>query len=158
MTDPVQVQKAIEEPQKQKRCTKCDQLKDLSEFYKDPRYKLGVPSWCSSCESNRSIAWNKDHPGQVKLTRYGIDFNKLWMSQAGLCAVCNELMSPTGRSPESVVVDHDHNCCKGQSSCGKCVRGLIHKRCNTVLGSSLDNPKLLQSAAAYLLRWRGGLT
>ena len=158
MTDLQLVKKAPEEPQEQKLCTKCKQPKGLGEFYKDSRYKTGVNSWCRSCHSNRSNAWNKKHPGQVKLTRYGVDFNKLWLSQSGLCAVCNEPMSPTGRSPESVVVDHDHNCCKGQSSCGKCVRGLIHSRCNRVLGSSLDNPKLLQSAAAYVLRWRGGLT
>lgn len=144
--------------QLQKVCTKCKQSKGLSDFYKDSRYKLGVPSWCKVCVSNRANAWGHNNPYQVKRTRYGIDFNALWVEQGGLCAVCTKPMLPKGKTPDSVVVDHDHNCCKGRTSCGECVRGLIHKRCNNVLGAALDNPKLLQGAADYLIRWRGGLT
>jgi len=36
-----------------------------------------------------------------------------------------------GDKPEaSLHVDHDHNCCNGVKSCGKCVRGIICNRCN----------------------------
>lgn len=75
-----------------------------------------------------------------------------------LCAVCGEPMLPKGKDALSVVVDHDHGCCPPNRSCGHCVRGLIHQRCNSILGSSEDNLKLLDAAIAYLKRWREGLT
>jgi hypothetical protein len=31
-------------------------------------------------------------------------------------------------------VDHDHSCCPGRQTCGKCVRGLICRQCNTAFG------------------------
>lgn len=40
-------------------------------------------------------------------------------------------------------VDHDHACCPTEKSCGKCVRGILCNRCNTVLGLMKEDPKLL---------------
>jgi hypothetical protein len=34
----------------------------------------------------------------------------------------------------NVHVDHDHRCCPGDYSCGRCVRGLTHEACNRRLG------------------------
>jgi hypothetical protein len=31
-------------------------------------------------------------------------------------------------------VDHDHGCCQGKNSCGKCVRGIVCSSCNQYLG------------------------
>lgn len=67
-------------------------------------------------------------------------------------------MLPKGKNPMSVVVDHDHSCCPPDRSCGSCVRGLIHQRCNVILGASGDDIKILGDAISYLTRWREGLT
>lgn len=47
-------------------------------------------------------------------------------------------------------VDHDHTCCPGKKSCGKCVRGLLCHGCNTSLGGFQDNAVLLHAALSYL--------
>lgn len=41
------------------------------------------------------------------------------------------------------VVDHDHDCCPKDISCGKCVRMLLCSRCNLVLGLLNEDPKFL---------------
>ncbi len=140
----------------EKVCTKCGFPKDLGEFYKHASYADGRFSWCKGCFKERRTA--NYNPSAAKLSKYSIDFNELWVKQQGLCGVCSEPMLPKGQKALSVVVDHDHNCCATQRSCGKCVRGLIHKQCNMVLGASKDNPKLLQGAVAYLEQWRSTLT
>lgn len=34
----------------------------------------------------------------------------------------------------TICVDHDHKCCPGQYSCGKCIIGLLCRNCNAMLG------------------------
>ncbi len=82
-------------------------------------------------------------------SRHGIDletFEFLLERQAGLCAVCCLAMSP-GRD---TCIDHDHRCCPDERSCGKCIRGLIHRTCNTMLGHSKDDALTLCGGADYI--------
>lgn len=48
-------------------------------------------------------------------------------------------------------VDHDHDCCSGKVSCGKCVRGLICSPCNKFLGHLRDDPSAFERFRRYLL-------
>lgn len=47
-------------------------------------------------------------------------------------------------------IDHDHRCCSGERSCGRCVRGMLCRACNHGLGNFKDSRAALLSAIAYL--------
>lgn len=47
-------------------------------------------------------------------------------------------------------VDHDHKCCSGKVSCGKCVRGLICSPCNKFLGHLRDDREAFLRFEHYL--------
>jgi hypothetical protein len=58
------------------------------------------------------------------------DWYLLLDQQDGRCAICRCLPGKERR----LAVDHDHRCCPGKRSCGKCVRGLLCPRCNQGVG------------------------
>ncbi len=77
--------------------------------------------------------------------RYSIppaEYRELWLRQRGLCAICQRFKANS--------VDHDHACCDGPYSCGKCVRGLLCRTCNTILGRWRDDQETFLRAAEYL--------
>jgi Recombination endonuclease VII len=93
-----------------------------------------------------------DRYGQRYLRMYGLTvatYNAMLEAQGGVCAICGQ---PPGRTRLSV--DHDHRCCSGPGSCGKCVRGLLHEYCNRALGLFRDDPLNLRAAAEYLEHYR----
>lgn len=62
-------------------------------------------------------------------------------------------------SPEATVfdLDHDHSCCppsnykgKRYKSCGKCVRGWLCRKCNSILGFVRDDVSALEGLVLYL--------
>lgn len=90
--------------------------------------------------------------------RHGIlpeQYDALLTSQGGCCAICQR-DEPGGRSGRWHI-DHDHICCSGKKSCGRCIRGLLCASCNMALGLFRDNPGLLVNAVAYLGRFRDHL-
>lgn len=50
-------------------------------------------------------------------------------------------------------VDHDHKCCAGKVSCGKCVRGLICSPCNKFLGHLRDDREAFLRFEHYLFAY-----
>jgi hypothetical protein len=74
-------------------------------------------------------------------------FDRLLEYQGHACAICR---SPEPGGKGSWHIDHDHACCPGARSCGKCVRGLLCGACNMALGLLHDDPARLQAALRYL--------
>jgi hypothetical protein len=74
----------------------------------------------------------------------------LFESQGGRCAICGRTAEQTNR--RYLDIDHDHSCCPGSYSCGKCIRGLLCRACNHGIGLLQDNAKILKSATLYLER------
>lgn len=159
-----------------KRCTKCKHLKLLLAFFQRQSgpQKGRHASACRTCE-NESLrnavnadperverrrqsvsAWQKEHPEWVRdrnLKRFnitGAEADALLAEQGGGCAICGE--PPSRRALD---IDHDHSCCDGNFSCGKCIRGLLCSDCNMGIGKLGDrDPERLLAAAGYLLMWK----
>jgi len=73
-------------------------------------------------------------------------FNALLASQGGGCAICGSTV-PHGKGWH---IDHNHACCPGRKSCGKCIRGILCQKCNAALGMFKDKVDILKKAIEYL--------
>lgn len=103
----------------------------------DPMDEPTGPSICSRCTSS---------PGY----RHGLSwkqYDALVAAANGKCQICGK---PDGDGKNRLHVDHDHRCCSGSASCGKCVRGLLCGNCNRALGMMHDDVDRLLHAAIYL--------
>jgi hypothetical protein len=86
-------------------------------------------------------------------SQYGLlpgEYDELLKVQEGACAGCGRV---PGSRAKRLAIDHDHTCCPGKTSCGKCVRGLLCHRCNDVLAHFRDNGELLRRLADYIEKW-----
>ena len=81
-------------------------------------------------------------------SNYGItldDYNKMLLSQHGVCAISGQSPSQEGYNRRRLAVDHNH--VTGD------VRQLLHIDINTALGLFQDNPEWLRRAADYVEFW-----
>lgn len=143
-----------------KECTKCKQFKPLTEFYKEPRTKIGLQARCKVCHQNACENYRKNHPEiyrkaslkhwhdldekkkhQQWIKRYGLSaekYNEMFKKQNGVCKICEkECLSHSVLS-----VDHCHKTGK--------IRGLLCVKCNTSLGMLNDDISLFYKAIEYL--------
>lgn len=125
-----------------------------------PRKMQGTKIHCRKCEKYlpKSSFWSNNtyckectvlvgHLGNLK--KYGLtrdDYVDLEKSQNGVCKICGE----KEKFKKRLSIDHDHGCCSGPTSCGKCIRGLLCSSCNRVLGQVKDSKVLLQKMIDYL--------
>jgi hypothetical protein len=88
--------------------------------------------------------WEAHILATYKLTREM--YEALYEAQGGRCATCQRATGKTRR----LSVDHDHKCCSGRTSCGRCVRGLLCRPCNTLLGRARDAIEFFARCIEYL--------
>jgi len=166
---------------KQKTCSKCNGRKSVSNFSIRKASPDGFDAWCKECRhsyyvSRRTLKTRKREENQCRkcwrtfdhdvptycldcrralgsarnLSKYGLttdDYIQMELDRNGLCDICKKPEPYRKR----LSVDHDHSCCPGSESCGKCIRGLLCTRCNQALGMFDDSVDRLKRAIAYLL-------
>ena len=128
-----------------KKCSKCHEVKTLSEFYiiKHSGNPHGSCKECFKKKSKESAQrLGRNHRKNIELKWfYGIgldDYNQMLEAQGGQCA-CK---ATQGRSnKEALHVDHDHNT--------GLIRGLLCHRCNRAIGL-VDDPASLRALADYI--------
>lgn len=133
-------------------CNICSHDKDLTEFHKHPKLKSGYFPTCKVCTRERDRSYYAALSPEAKRNRvlqryYKMtveDYDRLLEAQDYGCAACGE-SAPEGKY---LKVDHDHACCPGAFTCGKCVRGLLCNACNSMLGH-LENGRV-EKLTAYL--------
>ena len=122
----------------EKQCRICLKVLAFSDFYY--RKGRGYESSCRSCK-----IYN-DYKGKLKTYGISIDqYLQLKDKTNGRCYICNKEELTKRHS-----IDHDHNCCPGKKSCGKCIRGILCHQCNTALGLLEENVDTLNSMILYL--------
>ena len=155
------------------KCAKCKIDKPATDFTADWRKKNGLKSYCRQCcttYKSQSVdylakqrAYDKRRRAEMRKSgvykevvrkehlwaHYRITperYDAILASQNGCCAICG------GHDGyKRLAVDHDHNCCPGRNSCGKCVRGLLCENCNHGLGKKCT-PRFLAAGSSL----RGG--
>jgi len=78
-------------------------------------------------------------------------YNILLKQQDNKCFICKRDQSEFSKA---LSVDHNHSCCPGKESCGKCVRGLLCDLCNYLIGYCNDNTKTLVEAIKYIEKYK----
>lgn len=123
-----------------KLCPSCECWLSEMEFSSATNTSDGLQTWCTFCKGWRRTL------SQFNLTKER--FREMLEAQGNSCAICGS--DEPGKGIAAWCVDHDHDCCNGNRSCGKCVRGLLCRKCNTGLGMFNDKLESIYNAFHYL--------
>lgn len=128
----------------QKRCIDCER-EGITSKRKTPH---PGPRCASHHRAVRNERRTRSHSKRIEEV-YSITAEQYWAiyeAQGGKCALC---VRATG-ARKKLSVDHDHSCCDGPTSCGKCVRSLLCSTCNKYLGHMRDDPEYARRVIDYL--------
>lgn len=132
-------------------CFKCK--KDLPKEQYFPSMWNGKNYTCKTCHVARTLKHRQKHPekerARWRMRKYGVTvdkYNKMFEAQKGRCDICGRSIVMNDKKARAPHIDHCH-------SSGK-IRALLCIHCNTMLGSAMDNPAVLRSAAKYIEKHR----
>lgn len=125
-------------------CLTCGVSKLLSDFH---------DAGSARCDHKCRSCWRSTHI----LRSYGLTdakYEEMLAAQGGVCAICHQPETRKRADGElfQLAVDHDHSCCSGRRTCGKCIRGLLCWECNNMIGKIEKHVGDLQVLADYLSR------
>jgi hypothetical protein len=111
------------------------------------RVEVKGPAKCMDCRladpSPGSVFSFRSHLHKHHLT---VDqYEAMLAAQEGRCGICRKVL----QQPR---VDHDHSCCPGRYSCGRCIRGLVDPGCNVILERAWAHRGAIQSWMRRSLR------
>lgn len=92
----------------------------------------------------RKARYYRKHKDAIRARKQRVDPEVIALIES--CMICG--------STDRLCIDHDHDCCPGPRSCGRCVRGVLCAACNKMLGFAKDDPHTLLSAVRYLREGR----
>ena len=142
-----------------RRCQKCKDLKHLDDFFSRTSAKFHRSSYCKSCFVVINNEYKKNNKEKIKKIKkkeyeknkerylngeykrkYGITievFKKMENEQNFVCAICHQQ-----NGSRRLCVDHCHKTKK--------IRELLCANCNSVIGQSMEDPKILLKCIEYL--------
>lgn len=119
-----------------------------------PRHYQGE-SYCKECRTKKTHEFRNSALGKKSTwksylwNRYKITPEQ-WEAQlafqGGVCLNCGDLPSQ-----KRFHLDHDHDCCSGEKSCGKCIRALLCSPCNLTEGQTNKRPDRALNMVTYQL-------
>ena len=121
-------------------CSSCYYEKDLSQFASKNDKR------CKDCKNSQQKAYYRNNKEQVKLRsikrKYKLSKDDYYKLLENGCEVCG--------ASDPLVVDHNHNCCPSNVTCGNCIRGALCKRCNIAEGLFKNDPNKVQNLLKYM--------
>lgn len=124
--------------------------KKQREYNQRPEVAAKRAEWCRERRKDPEVRVADNMRG--RLYKYGLtleQYEQMLVDQDYACAIC--LCDLRELTFNNIHIDHDHACCPTERSCGECVRKLLCRSCNYLLGNAKDDPAILQAAIQYLL-------
>jgi Recombination endonuclease VII len=134
-------------------CPSCNEYKDWTEYNIASNRRDGHQTYCKDCTRTKANSgYNTEERWEqyirIKYCLSAKEYYAILERQNGHCATCPKTEEEC--SKKRFHVDHDHSCCPGERSCGKCVRGLLCQQCNMAIGLVYENPDTLLAMIDYL--------
>lgn len=123
-------------------CRHCNQYFEEDDMHKSKNSGYLSMTYCKAC--------NPVVRNMRQIGKYGItvdQYMEILKEQNYSCKICGK---DEASYRKRLSVDHDHNCCPGEGSCGRCIRGLLCHHCNAGLGNVRDDIEVLQKMIDYL--------
>ena len=136
-----------------KTCTRCQESLPIESFNKA---KNGRRARCKTCQQLDYRDYVSKNREKVNARRREYNSLRRWnMSASQVEAIlaaadysCEACGCPRSEA-KALVLDHDHSCCPGEHTCGKCIRGVLCWHCNIALGYLKDDPKRIKGLLTY---------
>ena len=130
-----------------KRCPKCGERKERSEYWNDASRPDGITAYCKPCKAevtnmhvSKNMGYYKNSWKAYDLKRkYDLsmeEFENMLKNQDYKCDICHKEIKTYS------AVDHDHKTGK--------IRSLLCRKCNLGLGAAKDNTEILENMIKYL--------
>jgi len=121
----------------------------------DKARKRNATQYQRDARNQYNQRWYRNGGAGVKRAGYllrtykmtGQEYDEQLERQGGGCAICGKTAEDHGYN---LSVDHDHACCPGSTSCGKCRRGILCSACNSRVEWLIDHHATIME---YLATW-----